>query len=239
MMPAAIEPACPALTHVHPAQVCGDQAWESAYRRFESPAQEIAKFRGRLRWFGADLWDSDLEIVELFCGRGNALVAWRQLGFTRIVGVDLSASLLAEYRGPARCYVADCRSLPLETASRDVVAVHGGLHHLPNLATDLPRVLDEARRVLRPGGQLLVVEPWNTPFLRAVHTAAANRLARQASSRLDAFQQLYEHERQTYDQWLAAPQQILAMFRDRFRVDVVKPRWGKLYLLARKAEGAE
>lgn len=238
-MPTATASPAPLLTQVHPSQVCGDDVWESAYRRFESPAEEIAKFLDRLHWFGADLWDSDLEVVELFCGRGNALVAWQKLGFTRVEGVDLSASLLAEYRGPAHCYVADCRSLPFDDASRDVVAVQGGLHHLQNLATDLPQVLDQALRVLRPGGRLLIVEPWNTPFLRAVHAVAANRVARRAWGKLDAFQQLYEHERLTYDQWLAAPQQILAMLGDRFQLERVTPRWGKLYLLAQKAELAE
>src|SRR5437762_12555511 len=49
--------------------------WEAAYLRFETPEEEIRKFIGRLNRLGARQWPSDAEIVELFCGRGNGLVA--------------------------------------------------------------------------------------------------------------------------------------------------------------------
>lgn len=224
----------PELIHVAEAQVCADNAWESAYRRFESPAQEIAKFKKRLAWFGVDQWPEDTEIVELFCGRGNALVAWDELGFDKLEGVDLSATLLSEYQGAAKCYVADARELPFEDNSKDLLAVHGGLHHLPNLKEDLPIALDEAERVLRPGGRLLAVEPWNTPFLRMVHAIAANPIARLGWDKLDAFQQLYVHEQETYDRWRNNPNVILQMLRDRFVVEKCSPRLGKLYFLGRK-----
>lgn len=226
----------PALVHVTASQVSCDDSWEAAYKRFETPQEEVAKFRTRLRWFGAHRWDRNLSVVELFCGRGNALVAWRQLGFKNLEGVDLSASLLEEYKGPARCYVADCRALPFETNSRDVLAVHGGLHHLPDLLTDLEQALDEVRRVLKPGGQFVVVEPWNTPFLELVHAAAANSLVRKASDKFDAFQQLYLHEQETYDRWRHHPQVILEMLHSRFAVERESARWGKLYFLGRKAK---
>jgi SAM-dependent methyltransferase len=224
----------PKLTYITNSQVCSDNAWEAAYRRFESPREEIEKFCARLRWFNVDTWDSDLEIVELFCGRGNALVAWKQFGFTHLEGVDLSATLLSEYHGPAKCYVADCRELPFDDHSKDVLAVHGGLHHLPELENDLATVLEEAVRVLRPGGRLLVVEPWNTPFLKMVHFAAANPVGRLTWDKLDAFHELYVHEQVTYDRWRNHPELILGMFHDRFDVEERSQRWGKLYFLGRK-----
>lgn len=225
----------PAMVHVTAGQVSCDETWEEAYKRFETSEQEVAKFRTRLRWFGVNEWPRDLSIVELFCGRGNALVAWKQLGFTQLEGVDLSDSLLAEYKGPARCYVADCRELPFETGSRDVLAVHGGLHHLPELLSDVERAIDECHRVLKPGGRLLVVEPWNTLFLKFVHWAAANPLARMASPKLDAFQQLYLHERSTYDRWRSHPDVVLEILCSRFHTERCSERWGKLYFLGRKS----
>ncbi len=225
----------PELVHVTEGQTCSDDAWEAAYKRFETPEEEIAKFLTRLRWFDAEQWPRDLEIVELFCGRGNALVAWDQLGFSQLEGVDLSATLISEYEGPARCYVADARELPFDDASKDLLAVHGGLHHLPELVSDLAKALDEAARVLRPGGRLLLVEPWNTPFLRMVHAAAANSLLQKASDKLEAFQQLYVHEQETYDRWRSQPTVILEMLRERFDTEKCSERWGKLYYLGRKS----
>src|SRR5579863_8906443 len=86
--------------------------WEAAYLRFETPEQEIRKFVKRLRALGVCKWPPDAQIVELFCGRGNGLRALQSLGFTRVEGVDLSPSLVAQYQGSARCYVGDCRQLP-------------------------------------------------------------------------------------------------------------------------------
>ncbi|MEM6798596.1 MAG: class I SAM-dependent methyltransferase [Planctomycetota bacterium] len=222
------------LVHIDAPQACCDDTWEAAYQRFESPREEIAKFRRRLRWFGADRWDRGLSIVELFCGRGNGLVAWQQLGFTNLEGADLSQQLISEYTGPAKCYVADCRKLPFEDNSRDVLVVQGGLHHLPSLPIDLDQTLAEANRVLKPGGRFLAVEPWNTPFLKFVHSVSAAPAARKAWGKLDAFQQLYEHEQETYDNWRSRPDEILSLLRGRFRVERESTRWGKLCFLGRK-----
>lgn len=222
------------LVHVNDSQACCDDTWEAAYQRFETPAEEVNKFRRRLKWFAADRWDRELSIVELFCGRGNGLIAWEQLGFTNLEGADLSEQLLQEYQGPAKCYVADCRQLPFEDSSRDVLVVQGGLHHLPDLPMDLDQTLAEAARVLKPGGRFLAVEPWNTPFLKFVHGVSAMPLARRSWDKLDAFQQLYEHEQQTYDNWRGRPEEILSLFRERFQAEKESTRWGKLMFMGRK-----
>ena len=152
-----------------------ESAWEAAYLRFESPEEEIRKFLKRLRWLGVDRLPPDTRIAELFCGRGNGLVALERLGFERLEGVDLSPALVAKYRGPATCYVADCRSLPFADQSKDLVVIHGGLHHLPCLPEDLEQVLGEVWRILAPRGALAVVEPWLTPFLAMVHRLMQSR----------------------------------------------------------------
>ena len=84
-----------------------EDPWEAAYLRFETPEQEIQKFTGRLLKLGAGEWPREAEIVELFCGRGNGLHALHRMGFTRLEGVDLSARLLAQYRGGAKCYYSE------------------------------------------------------------------------------------------------------------------------------------
>jgi len=132
--------------------------WEAAYLRFETREQETQKFIGRLNRLGAPQWPRDSEIVELFCGRGNGLIALGRLGFTRIEGVDLSPRLVAHYRGPAKCIVGDCRQLPFEDCSKDVLIVQGGLHHLPTLPGDLEQTFSEIHRVLRPGGVFLAFD---------------------------------------------------------------------------------
>ena len=103
--------------------------WEEAYLRFESPEEEIRKFIGRLKFMGAMKWPRNVKIVELFCGRGSGLRALHQLGFSEVEGIDLSPSLAAEYAGPGKILVGDCRQLPFENSSKDILIVQGGLHH--------------------------------------------------------------------------------------------------------------
>lgn len=222
------------IVHVDEGQVSCDDAWEAAFQRFETPEQEILKFSKRLKNFGCDGWERNLSVLEIFCGRGASLLAWEQLGFRNLEGADLSANLISQYSGPAKCYVADCRKLPFDDQSKDVIAVQGGLHHLPELPSDVERTVSEVRRVLKPGGRFLVVEPWDTPFLRFVHWVSSMPLARRLWDKLDAFEELYIHEKETYDQWRFNPGPTLQILRSAFEVERLDQKWGKLMFVGRR-----
>ncbi len=107
------------VVHWEAGAVCEDELWEAAYERFETPEEEIRKFMRRFRRLGIDALPRSARVVELFCGRGNGLVALERLGFDSLEGVDLSSSLVSRYRGPAQLYVGDCRRLGFEADSKD------------------------------------------------------------------------------------------------------------------------
>ena len=222
------------LTTTSSASVPDATAWEVAYSRFESPDQEINKFFRRLIAMGASSWERECEIVELFCGRGNGLVALCRLGFSQVEGVDLSPSLLSQYNGPARCHVADCRSLPFEDESKDVIIIQGGLHHLQTLPEDLDRCLSEMHRVLKANGMVLIVEPWLTPFLSFVHWVCVLKMARRLFSKVDSLATMIEHEHETYHQWLREPGFVLNTLDRYFLPERSACRWGKLMFVGRK-----
>jgi ubiquinone/menaquinone biosynthesis C-methylase UbiE len=216
------------VAHILPLNACCADSWEAAYLRFETPEREIRKFVERLTKMGAARWPRNAEIVELFCGRGNGLHALSKLGFTQIEGVDLSASLLAQYTGPAKLHTGDCRRLPFDDCSKDIVIVQGGLHHLLTLPDDLEQTLSEVHRVLREHGLFVVVEPWLTPFLSFVHMVCRNRGARHVSSKIEALATMIRHEQRTYKQWLGQPQAIISLFEQYFHTDWRSIAWGKL-----------
>ena len=221
---------------IDPVQTAASQgidAWEAAYLRFETPEEEIRKFTERLRRLGVSKWPRETNVVELFCGRGNGLHALARLGFRNIEGVDLSPRLLAEYTGEARCYPGDCRELLFADKSKDAAIVQGGLHHLPILPDDLERVFAELRRVLRPEGRVVFVEPWLTPFLHVVHRVAQNPLARRLSVKLDALATMIENERQTYENWLGRPREISQLARRYFQPEHESFAWGKWNFVGR------
>ncbi|WP_370172039.1 MULTISPECIES: ArsR/SmtB family transcription factor [Hyphomonas] len=90
-------------------------------------------------------------------------------------GIDLSHHMLTVARANlerlgidrARVRQGNVTAVPFESNSADLVIIHQVLHYM-----DTPnRAISEAARVLRPGGQLLVVDfaPHDLEFLRAEH----------------------------------------------------------------------
>jgi ubiquinone/menaquinone biosynthesis C-methylase UbiE len=100
-------------------------------------------------------------IVDLGCGPGVSTfaIAQRRPDAT-VVGVDVAPRMLAQARQRRRTeritwLQADAARLPLATASVDACTGHSFLY----LVADRTAVLSEIRRVLRPGGQLVLMEP--------------------------------------------------------------------------------
>jgi SAM-dependent methyltransferase len=160
--------------------------------------------------------------------------ALEQLGFTRLLGLDLSWPLASRYAGSASVVVADCRDIPIASRKIDVAIVQGGLHHLPSLPGDLERTVAEVARILEPGGRFVVVEPWHTPFLGAVHWLTKRPLARRAWPRLDALATMIEHELPTYSAWLGQSALVLSILRRYFPDSTVRTGLGKLTFVGRR-----
>jgi ubiquinone/menaquinone biosynthesis C-methylase UbiE len=105
-------------------------------------------------------------VLELGCGTGRVLPALAQaVGPTgNVEAVDLSDGMLRVARARIRrsgmedrvtLRSADARRLPYADASFDGVFMSFTLELFAT--SDIPRVLAECRRVLRPGGRLVVV----------------------------------------------------------------------------------
>ena len=99
-------------------------------------------------------------VLDLGCGAGRFVAALRDAG-AEPVGVEIAQAALD--RAARNAPGADLRllggdgSLPLEHASVDVVWCSEVLEHVPDTA----HLLLEVRRVLRPGGRLLVTVPFH------------------------------------------------------------------------------
>jgi len=209
-------------------------AWEDAYTRFETPEEEIKKFVGRLNKLGQKEWRRDSQIVDIFSGRCNGIRALEKLGFANLEGVDISPNLLSKYQGKAKLYTADCRQLPFEDNSRDIIIVQGGLHHLPKLPEDLEQTLSEIKRVLRPTGRFVMVEPWETPFLRLIHFLSERKLIRAISGKFEAFDTMTRYEAITYFQWINGSSEISALLDKYFNSTYFEKGMGKLFFIGSK-----
>jgi SAM-dependent methyltransferase len=107
-------------------------------------------------------------IIELAAGDGftGAWLKQRRPGL-RVVGTDISEKAARDYerRTGSPCYVADFTK-PFDIHEQfDAAIASGGIHHF---VADLEVAFANIRRLLRPGGCLIMVEPNADYFLQPI-----------------------------------------------------------------------
>ena len=120
--------------------------------RHRSPEQGRAQV---LQMLNAGLLPRVGRVLDLCCGAGRHLLPMREAGLDA-VGLDLSADLLVA-GGLAGCAVrADARNVPFAGGLFDAVTnLFSSFGYFADDA-DHGRVLAEVRRVLKPGGRLVI-----------------------------------------------------------------------------------
>lgn len=117
------------------------------------------------------------EVLEVGCGCGMAFGYLGQ-NARRLVGGDFTESLLKQahshYGGRVQLVRLDAQTLPFRAASFDIVILFEAIYYLARPED----FLNECRRVLRPGGVLLIClpnrewegfnpSPWSTQYFSA------------------------------------------------------------------------
>jgi ubiquinone/menaquinone biosynthesis C-methylase UbiE len=113
--------------------------------------------------------DQPLAILDVGCGTGVFAARVREaLPQAKVWGVDLVAGMLAKgrtrwhaHRGSVVPIQGDSERLPFREGAFDVVTCSNSFHHYPHQE----RAVEEMRRVLKPGGRLVLVDgsrddPW-------------------------------------------------------------------------------
>ena len=152
-------------------------------------------------------------VLDVAGGTGDIAVGLaRQVGRSGLVMLtDINASMLQAGRdrlidsglvGNVRCVQADAERLPFADGSFECVTIAFGLRNV----TDKARALASMRRVLKSGGQLLVLEfsKPTTPALQGIYDAYSFRLlpllGRVVAGDADSYRYLAESIRRHPDQ---------------------------------------
>jgi len=128
--------------------------------------------------------DPDCRILEIGCSGGPLIQQLHGDGYRHVTGIDISAEgiELCRRRGLADTHVMDAQEMSFADGCFDVVTASDVLEHL----ADAPRAIREWRRLLKPGGTLIVFVP-AFQFLWTEHDEANKhfrRYHRQELSRL-------------------------------------------------------
>jgi ubiquinone/menaquinone biosynthesis C-methylase UbiE len=123
-------------------------------------------------------------VVDVGCGLGTAArdLADRVISGGQVTGIDLSAAMVAEAQRradalgvAAKFEQASVEALPLATGSVHAYRAERLYQHLPNV----PKALAEARRVLAPGGRIVLVDQdWDAAMLDADDLATSREIHR-------------------------------------------------------------
>lgn len=133
----------------------------SVYDQFAELEKRHFWFRGRRAIFfdlierelGPDT--NDLDILEVGCGPGGMMSPLSRFG--RVHGLDISRDALryCKQRGFPHVVTGSGLELPFADASFDMVALFDAIEHIP----DDRRVLEEVKRILKPGGLVFISVP--------------------------------------------------------------------------------
>ncbi len=102
-------------------------------------------------------------VVDIGTGRGELLAVAVKMGAARAIGVEYAAAAVAmahrtleahAVTGRAEVILADARSLPVDDETADLVTLLDVVEHLA--PSELAATLREARRVMKPGGRILI-----------------------------------------------------------------------------------
>jgi demethylmenaquinone methyltransferase/2-methoxy-6-polyprenyl-1,4-benzoquinol methylase len=144
--------------------------------------------------------------LDVACGTG-ALT--RELAASApgavVLGLDFSGEMVRRAAAPAEAgpgpayLVGDALRLPLRDSAVDVLTIAFGLRNLPEPGTGLL----EFRRVLRPGGRLVVCEFSQpvVPVLRDVYRRYLTRLMPVAARRLTSDPEAYQYLARSIGAW--------------------------------------
>lgn len=130
--------------------------------RLHSLGRDQAWRRAAVRAAGVRSGDTVLDVA---CGTGDLTQAFARTDAADVIGIDFTPEMLEiarrkkdalpdAQRARVTYLQGDAQDLPLEDASVDVVSIAFGIRNV----AEPRRAIEEFRRVLRPGGRLVILE---------------------------------------------------------------------------------
>lgn len=173
---------------ISPAGSAAAAEWDARVDSWRSTCSGPAFLRLRDRALEAASLRQDDSVLDVGCGTGLLALAAATVADS-VIALDVSEGMIEALRQNAlaeglvnvKVVRGDASALPFPDAAFDCVVSSYALHHLDHVGK--LRALDEARRVLRPGGRLVIVDMMFGLSLRPADRAIIARKALQILSK--------------------------------------------------------
>jgi ubiquinone/menaquinone biosynthesis C-methylase UbiE len=197
-------------------------AWHQAYSNTQLVARRMSSHKRKLIQLGALALPRNARILDLCCGKGEALRILHDEGFTNLWGSDITIDEDLAREPWARLQASDACALPYEGGSFDAVICMHSLHHLGGVVR-IGKTFEECSRVLKPGGRLMVLDHYDSPQLRAAFWGLSKPWLTWPTAGLRSFRLQHEEEWPYMYEYLDSWHAVRAMFRSLpFEPDVEK-----------------
>lgn len=171
------------------------------------------------------------QILDLATGSGDIALALRRcIPGARIVGADFCVPMLREAvrKGVAPVIAADGMALPFADGAFDALTVAFGLRNMASW----PGALAEMRRVLRPGGHVLILDFSLPPApLRWVYRPYLHRVLPWIAGRLTGERAAYEYLGESIERFPSGADMCALLEQAGFAAPLAEPLSGGIVSL--------
>lgn len=173
-------------------QTPNNNSWHDVYASGPLKERRIRKHTQKLKKIGILDAPRNVRILDLACGGGEMLDILADVGFTDLTGLDVYQDT-GETR-PWKYVQGTATGLPFEGNSFDIVVCAHALHHL-NSSEEVKLLMAQADACLKPEGKLIIIDHYDSVWLRVAFALLESPLAMITSWGRDFRKQLIlEHE---------------------------------------------
>ena len=200
--------------------------WEEAYLEWQKN-ENLDKLKESVKKW--DIPKNDL-VLDLCCGSGKCVNLLKREGYNNVFGLDLSKNLLSHNENLMRVLISNALVTPFKENTFDVVLMHKALHHF----TNYDGILEEVRRILKPGGIFCFIEPEKTLLRLISHYLLFFTPIGYLTRNLRFLRKAVKEEKETYYLWLKNIQYFITLMKTKYNFIIIK-QWSDLLHIFVKA----
>ena len=194
--------------------------WFQIYDQEALKRRRLQKHRQKLKKIGILQASRENKILDLCCGQGEMLQLLASEGFQYLTGVDEMDSQYVQTTGRWKFHQQSVVQYDGGARDWDWILCAHAMHHFKQLH-EIPKLLENAYQWLKPGGQLVIIDHFDSIPLRVAYGILQTPLACLTAWTKDFRKQLIEEHDYLYhylDRWREVEQYLVTSVFKNFTI---------------------